>query len=204
MGCWSSDVTPRVKEFVALFGVSALFGRFGVSTWLVRTLWVILVAADHGRSLHRPRPPCYLPNLTLYEPSLLTALGKFPVKPLKALLLDVQPVREGVEAFERSVLEPVLELVLPGFSGPPHRQGNRTLLLDGLSRIEELSGATRRARASFPRVPKCERPILPVSMPETVVRLRPASQANLAWVHIRKRRAFSTRLPMSGTLAPHL
>jgi hypothetical protein len=35
---------------------------------------------------------------------LLAALGKFPVKLLKALLLDIQSVSEGVEAFEGSTL----------------------------------------------------------------------------------------------------
>src|SRR5215203_5806056 len=92
---------------------------FRVPSVLVRTLCVILVAANRGRSLHRPRPPRHLANLTLYEPCLLAALGKFPVKHLKALLLDVQPEREGVEAFERSALKPVLELPLPRVSGPP-------------------------------------------------------------------------------------
>jgi hypothetical protein len=80
---------------------------------LVLTLCVILVATNHRRSFHRPRPPRYLPDLTLYEPSLLTALGKLSVEPLKAPLLDIQPVREGVEAFERSILKPALELAIP-------------------------------------------------------------------------------------------
>ena len=57
------------------------------------------LAAYHSRSLHRPRPPCNLADLTLYEPPLLAGLGKFPVKPLKALLLDVQSAREEVETF---------------------------------------------------------------------------------------------------------
>jgi hypothetical protein len=35
----------------------------------------------------------YFPDLTLYEPSLLTALGKFSREPLKALLLRVQLAR---------------------------------------------------------------------------------------------------------------
>src|SRR5829696_9195255 len=77
---------------------------FGVPSVLVRTLCVILVAANHSRSLHRPRPPRHLANLTLYEPCLLAALGEFPVKALKALLLDIKSVSEGVEAFEGSTL----------------------------------------------------------------------------------------------------
>ena len=67
-------------------------------------LWVAMAAANHSRSLHRPRPPRYLSDLTLYEPCLLTALGKFPVKPLKPLLLDIQSVGEGVEAIKGSTL----------------------------------------------------------------------------------------------------
>jgi hypothetical protein len=61
--------------------------------------------------------------LSLYEPSLLTALGKFPVKPLKALVLDIKSAREGVEAFERSALKPVFELAFPGVSSPPSDRG---------------------------------------------------------------------------------
>src|SRR5215213_8571760 len=132
------DPPKELRGFVALAVVSALFGRIDVSSMLVRTLCLILGAADHRRSFHRPRPPRYLPDLTLYEPSLLTALGEFPIEPLKALLLDIQPTREEVEAFEGSTLEPVLELAIPGFSSPPQRQGHRTLLLDGLPQTEEF------------------------------------------------------------------
>src|SRR5215212_9526792 len=103
-------------------------------------LWVAMVAANHSRSLNRSRPPRYLPDLTLYEAPLLAALGKLPIEPLQALLLDFQPAREGVEAFERSTLEPALELALPSVSRPPQRQGHRTLLLDGLPRTEEFFG----------------------------------------------------------------
>src|ERR687897_208151 len=70
----------------------------GRSRGFIMLLWVAMAAANHSRSLHRPRPPRYLSDLTLYEPPLLAALGKFAVKPLKALLLDVQSAREGVEA----------------------------------------------------------------------------------------------------------
>jgi hypothetical protein len=56
--------------------------------------------------------------LTLYEPSLLAALRELPVESLEALLLNAQPAREEVEAFEGSVLKPALELALPGFSRP--------------------------------------------------------------------------------------
>jgi hypothetical protein len=101
-------------------------------------LWVAMVAANHGRSLHRPRPPRYLSDLTLYVPPLLTALGKLPIEALEALLLDVQPAREGVEAIEGSTLKPALELAIPGFSSPPQRQGNRTLLLGRPLRIEKF------------------------------------------------------------------
>src|SRR5829696_7430764 len=138
MGCWSTDVTQESRGFIALVEVSALIRRFGVSSVLVLTLCVILVAANYGRSFHRPRPPRYLPNLTLYEPPLLTALGKLSVEPLEAPMLDIQSTREGVEAFEGSTLKPALELALPGFSGPPQRQGHRTLLLAGLPRTEEF------------------------------------------------------------------
>src|SRR5918995_4499131 len=108
-----------VKGFFVLVGGFLPARRFGVFPVLVLTLRVVLVAAGHRRSFHRPRPSRYLPNLTLYEPSLLTALGKFPIEPLKALLLDIQPVREGVEAFERSILKPALKFAIAGFSSPP-------------------------------------------------------------------------------------
>src|SRR5215218_4618966 len=117
------------QESRGLVGVCALIRRISVSSVVVRTLCVILGAANHRRSFHRPRPPRYLPDLTLYEPPLLTALGKLPVEPLEALLLDIQSTREGVEAFEGSTLKPALELALPGFSGPPQRQVRLTLLL---------------------------------------------------------------------------
>src|SRR5687767_7964967 len=67
------------RGFVVQIGVSTLIRRFGVSSVLVRTLCLILVAANHRRCFHRPRPPCYLADLTLYEPPLLTALGKLSV-----------------------------------------------------------------------------------------------------------------------------
>src|SRR5215216_794092 len=128
------------QESKGLVGVCALIRRISVSSVLVRTPCAILGAANHRRSFHRPRPPRYLPDLTLYEPSLLTALGKLPIEPLKSHLLDIQSTREEVEAFEGSTLEPVLELSIPGFSSPPQRQGHRTLLLDGLPRTEEFFG----------------------------------------------------------------
>src|SRR5918995_4881599 len=169
-----------VKGFFVLVGGFLPARRFGVFPVLVLTLRVVLVAAGHRRSLHRSRPPRYLPDLTLYEPTLLTALGKLPIEPLKALLLDIQPTREEVEAFEGSTLEHALELAIPGFSSPPQRQGHRTLLLDGLPRTEEFfrrhaksssqltdrakvrtnylagldAGDRRRAHASFPSQPR--------------------------------------------------
>src|SRR5215210_5730902 len=91
----------------------------GRSRGFVMLLWVAMVPANHSRSLHRSRPPCYFANLTFYESPLLAALGKSPVKPLKALLLNVQSAREGIEAFERSALKPVLEFSFPGVSSPP-------------------------------------------------------------------------------------
>src|SRR5215216_6086634 len=128
------------QESHGLVGVCALIRRISVSSVLVRTLCVILGAANHRRSFHRPRPPRYLPDLTLYEPPLLAALGKFPIEPLKALLLDIKSARKGVEAFERSTLKPLLELAIAALSRPPQRQGHRTLLLAGLPRTEEFFG----------------------------------------------------------------
>src|SRR5918995_1151375 len=121
MGCGSTDVTPPQpsKGFVVLVEVRALIRRISVSIVLVRTVCITLGATNHRRSLHRPRSPCYFPYLTLYEPPLLTALGKFPIEPLKALVLDIQSAREGVEAFEGSTLKPALELAIPAFSSPP-------------------------------------------------------------------------------------
>src|SRR5918995_7430043 len=130
----------RVKEFFVLAGGSPLGRRFDISIVRVLTLHVIPMAAHHRRSLHRPRPPCYLADLTLYEPPLLGTLGKLPIESLEAPLLSVQPAREGVEASERSAFEPALELAFCGLSGPPQRQVRRTLLLDGLARIEEFLG----------------------------------------------------------------
>src|ERR671916_1213072 len=85
----------RVKGFFVLAGGSPLGRRFGASGVLVRRLCVNLVAAHHRRSLHRPRPPCYLADLTLYEPPLLGTLGKLPIESLEAPLLGVQPARES-------------------------------------------------------------------------------------------------------------
>ena len=58
-------------------------------------------------------------------------------------------------------------------------------------------GSTPRARASFFTVPKCGREILPLSMPETVVGLTPASPARRPWVHILSSRISYTLLRTS-------
>src|ERR687895_1379787 len=133
-----SSPASSVKGFFVLVGGFLPARRFGVFTVLVLTLRVVLVAAYHRRSLYRPRPPRYLPDLTLYEAPLLATFGKLSIKSLEALLLDVQSAREGVEAFEGSVLKPALEVALPSVSSPSQRQGHRTLLFDGLLRIEEF------------------------------------------------------------------
>src|SRR3712207_1909703 len=91
-----TSANGRSTGFVTLVGVPPPARRFGVSSVLLRPLWVTVVAANHRRSLHRPRSSCNLSDLTLYEPPLLAALGEFPVKPLEARLLDVQSAREGV------------------------------------------------------------------------------------------------------------
>src|SRR3712207_6481576 len=57
------------------------------------------------------------------------------------------------------------------------------------------SGSTPRARASLRSVPKWGRKILPLSIPETVVGLTPASAASRAWVHIRLSRMTTNLLP---------
>jgi hypothetical protein len=123
-------------------------------------LWVTVVAANHRRSLHRPRPPCNPADLTLYVPPLLTTFGKFSVKPLQARLLDVQSAREGLETFERSVLEPALELAIPGFSGPPQRQGHRTSLLYRLPRIEKFFGRHTQSSSQLTEGAKVRAPYL--------------------------------------------
>src|SRR5918994_4098132 len=87
------DPPKESRGYAALVGVCALTRRSGVSSVLVRTVCVILIAANHSRSFHRPRPPRYLPDLTLYEPPLLTVLRKLPVEPLEALSLDIQSAR---------------------------------------------------------------------------------------------------------------
>jgi hypothetical protein len=43
---------------------------------------------------------------------------------------------------------------------------------------EQLSGINAKAQASFLTVPKCGREILPLALPETVLRLTPVSLAN--------------------------
>src|SRR5215208_1537017 len=50
---------------------------------LVFKLGVALVAANHGRSLHRARLSGHLPNLTLYEPPLLASLRELTIEPVK-------------------------------------------------------------------------------------------------------------------------
>src|SRR5215217_9169001 len=57
------------------------------------------------------------------------------------------------------------------------------------------SGSTPRARASLRNVPKRGREILPLSIPETVVGLTPASSARRTWVHIRLSRMIASFLP---------
>ena len=53
-------------------------------------------------------------------------------------------------------------------------------------------GSTPKAQASFLTVPKWGREILPLSIPDTVVGLTPASSANRPWVHIRSSRRTAT------------
>jgi hypothetical protein len=81
------------RGLVALVCYFLLIRRFGVQTVLVFKLSLALVAANHGRRLHRARLSCHLPDLTLYEPPLLASLGKLSIEPLKALLLCVQLAR---------------------------------------------------------------------------------------------------------------
>src|SRR5215208_6663720 len=50
---------------------------------LVFKLGAALVAANHGRSLHRARLSGHLPNLTLYEPPLLASLRELTIEPVK-------------------------------------------------------------------------------------------------------------------------
>src|SRR5215218_1268656 len=57
-------------------------------------------------------------------------------------------------------------------------------------------GSTSRARASLRTVPKCGLRILPVSIPETVVGLTPATAASLPCVHILECRARNNRSPV--------
>src|SRR5687768_2490831 len=78
------------------------------SRGFVMLVRVAMIAAHHRRSLHRARAPCNLADLTRYEARLLTSLGELAVEALKPLVLDVQDATEGVEAFERSALKPVL------------------------------------------------------------------------------------------------
>jgi hypothetical protein len=64
-------------------------------------------------------------------------------------------------------------------------RGEGTSLSSDPGRERSSSGSTPSARASFRSVPKWGREILPLSIPETVVGLTPASSASRAWVHIR-------------------
>src|SRR5215218_3972338 len=73
-----------------LLGFSLRVRNFGLPVACGPPHCVALVAANHGRSLHRARLSCHLADLTLYEPPLLTSLGELAVEPLKALLLGVQ------------------------------------------------------------------------------------------------------------------
>src|SRR5829696_33943 len=181
IGCRINPYEYRCKKFRSTFG-----------RCVARLPW------------NQPRPPRYLPDLTLYEPSLLTALRKLSVKPLEALLLDLQSTREGVEAFEGSTLKPALELALPGFSGPPQRQGRRTLLLDGLPRIEEFFGGYAKSSSQLTDGAKVRTPYLAgldagdrgethTSLPSQPC-LGPHSQPT----------DILDTLAMSGTLAPRL
>src|SRR5215210_3113848 len=125
----ADDRQPRVTSLKVLVCVEDAYRRRlrvldpqaaanGRSRGFIMPLWVTLVAANHRRSLHRPRLSGHLSDLTLYEPALLAVLGKFPVEPLKALLLDIQSVREEVEAFERSALLPRFPWPTPATGAP--------------------------------------------------------------------------------------
>jgi len=66
------------------------------------------------------------------------------------------------------------------------------------------AGSTPRAPASFLTVPKWGRRILPLSIPETVVGLTPASSASRPYVHIRPSRAVANLLCISLLMEPFL
>src|SRR5215204_5786094 len=84
--CTSRGLVARVR-------LSPRVRRFRIHIVLVFKLGVALVAANHGRSLHRARLSCHLPDLTFYESPLLASLGELLIEPLKALLLCVQLAR---------------------------------------------------------------------------------------------------------------
>jgi len=66
------------------------------------------------------------------------------------------------------------------------------------------SGSTPSAPASLRNVTKWGREILPLSMPETVVGLTPASRASRTWVHIRRSRTSTKCLPTALCSMPFL
>ena len=89
-----------------------------------------------------PRGPGLRDCEILYGTSRFAALLE---EYLEAPLLGVQFARQGVESTEGSALKHALELPFPGLSRPPQRRRRRTLLLEGLVRIEEFFG--RRVRS---------------------------------------------------------
>jgi hypothetical protein len=92
--------------------------------------------------LQLPRGPGLRNCEILYGTSRFAALLE---EYLEAPLLGVRFARQGVEAIEGSALKHALEPPFPGLSRPPQRRKRRTLLLEGLVRIEEFFG--RRVRS---------------------------------------------------------
>src|SRR5215211_5532043 len=164
---------------------------------LILMLFGALVRVEHHRSRDRPGLGGYVADLTLDESALFAALGKLAVESLEAFPLIIYSCTRDLSSSKEA---PSIACSNLSFSADlahcSDREGGPSRSEDSSEEERSARGSRSRACASFCSVPKCGRVILPVSIPETVVGLTPASLANLLWVHSRRRRILSKRTPM--------
>jgi hypothetical protein len=154
----------------------------------------MFVVLSRYRGLHRTGVGGYLADHTLYEASLLFSPGLL-VEPSQAGLFLVQLAGERGKPLDGSLLQsPSNSSSFDAIDHSSERlSGTLPLLMPG--RGKSSSESTPKANASLRNVPKWGREILPLSIPETVVGLIPASSASRTWVHIRHSRNAARFLP---------
>src|SRR4028119_1287152 len=128
--------------------------------------------------------------------------------PFEAVLELLLPRGHRPPQRERRPAPPASPRAAPRPRGPPSRPSSNSSAREDIAHPSESGarpgpfpraesnsrGSTPKARASFLTVPKCGREILPLSIPETVIGLIPASSARRPCVHIRTSRNSTTLL----------